>query len=245
MNREKQIAIHQQRENSLKYLIPDFNVQYGPFKGMKYIGFHPACKRVIPKILGSYESELHNSVIKLQNNTYSDIINVGCAEGYYAVGLARIIPNAKIWCYDTSKPIIDVCREMAQSNGVLNRFVLLNEFCTPDTLLNFKFSGRGLIICDCEGYEIELFTEENVKNLVNCDLIIELHDLVNSHISPTIERLFSKSHHLELIWSQNPFVKARNFPQLQGLSDEELFICMHKRKEPMQWAVLTARNNNF
>lgn len=243
MNREKQIAINLGRENPLKYLFPDFRVQSGPFKGMKYVGFNAACKRVIPKMLGSYESELHPSVVNLQKNTYSEIINVGCAEGYYAVGLARIIPKAKIWCYDTSKTILEVCREMAESNAMLDRLILLNEFCTSNTLLNFKFSGRGLIICDCEGYEMELFTKENVKNLTNCDLIIELHDLVNMHISSTMEEIFSDTHQLELVTSQNPFSKARNFPHLLKLTDEELLICMHKRKEIMQWAVLTAKKN--
>src|SRR4051794_40351820 len=63
-------------------------VQTGPFAGLEFArasaeGCH------VPKLLGCYERELHGLVEAAVADGYDDIVNIGCAEGYYAVGLAR------------------------------------------------------------------------------------------------------------------------------------------------------------
>ena len=45
---------------------------------------------------------------------------------------------------------------------------------------------RGLLISDCEGYEIDLFRPDVLKALAGWDLIIETHD---SHLRPFFRRL--------------------------------------------------------
>src|SRR4051812_47368421 len=62
-------------------------VASGPFRGMRYT----ACAAgVAPKVLGTYERELHDWIVGLSSRGYECVVNVGCAEGYYAVGLARL-----------------------------------------------------------------------------------------------------------------------------------------------------------
>jgi hypothetical protein len=48
---------------------------------------------LIPKLLGCYEAELHGVIACALNTTYDTIIDIGCAEGYYAVGLALHFPD--------------------------------------------------------------------------------------------------------------------------------------------------------
>src|SRR5512140_2013789 len=59
----------------------------GPFKGMRY-GDFSYNSALIPKLLGTYEADLHNWVGEALATGYDAVINVGCAEGYYAVGFA-------------------------------------------------------------------------------------------------------------------------------------------------------------
>ncbi|MBT8196145.1 MAG: hypothetical protein KJO64_06945, partial [Bacteroidia bacterium] len=56
----------------------------GPFKGLKYSSDNSFGSAFYPKLLGVYEKELHVVFNQIQNNNYSEIIDVGCAEGYYA-----------------------------------------------------------------------------------------------------------------------------------------------------------------
>jgi hypothetical protein len=68
----------------------DWNVESGPFAGMKYLpGF---CEGILPKLLGSYEQELWPALHSIASLPIQAVINIGCAEGYYAVGLARLLP---------------------------------------------------------------------------------------------------------------------------------------------------------
>ena len=62
-------------------------VQTGPFAGMKYVC--QSTGALCPKLLGCYESELHPAIAKAISRQPKNIINVGCAEGYYAIGMAR------------------------------------------------------------------------------------------------------------------------------------------------------------
>ena len=71
----------------------------GPFKGLKFVaksteGCH------IPKLLGSYEQPLSPYIEEIISKNYSNIINIGCAEGYYAVGLASRMKTVQILACD-------------------------------------------------------------------------------------------------------------------------------------------------
>ena len=46
--------------------------------------------------------ELHNELKKLLNYDFEQVINIGCPEGYYAVGLAMNLPKAEIHAFDIS-----------------------------------------------------------------------------------------------------------------------------------------------
>ena len=70
----------------------------GIFKGMKYVkSSYGSC--YMPKILGIYEREISEALINALQN--SDLfINVGAAEGYYAVGAGLKFPELKVIAYE-------------------------------------------------------------------------------------------------------------------------------------------------
>src|ERR1044072_5114497 len=77
-------------------------VQEGPFKNMVYVP-KSVGSTLVPKLLGSYESELHSTLEEIIDRNYQKIIDIGCAEGYYAVGLALKNPKTKIHAFDTDQ----------------------------------------------------------------------------------------------------------------------------------------------
>lgn len=140
-------------------LAPQKEVLSGIFKGLKYPSYRSFGSSLLPKLLGSYEDELHLFFQKFSQNKYSDIVDVGCAEGYYAVGLALLFPEAKVCAYDISPKALNLCKKMAILNKTYDR-TDFKQKCDRDVLLNFQVKGRGLLICDCEGYESELFDKD-------------------------------------------------------------------------------------
>jgi hypothetical protein len=215
----------------------------GPFKGLKYPSLDSVGYVIYPKLLGSYERELQPVISSLAKNHYSEIIDIGCAEGYYAIGLARIFASAEVHAYDINKRALELCQNMAKENNVLER-VHVNTVITSEVIGNFKFKEKGLIVSDCEGFEVDLFNENNLKNLLNCDLIIELHDFIDLEISVRLKKLFSKTHNLESVYSSDDIYKSHNYdyPELSRLSlGEKMEILRERRPAIMEWLICRSK----
>ena len=63
-------------------------VRRGPLEGLTYpLDLVGKVDALVPKLIGSYEAELHESLEELLAPT---VVNIGSADGYYSVGLARL-----------------------------------------------------------------------------------------------------------------------------------------------------------
>src|SRR5438477_7503575 len=121
-------------EKATQTIAPDLVVKHGPFQGMQYTATQWVGGAVFPKLLGCYERELHEVIEACCKTPYTEIVDIGCAEGYYAVGLARRIPTAKVYAYDIQESAQRRCQEMARANGVDQR-VITGSGCSSETLL--------------------------------------------------------------------------------------------------------------
>ncbi|MFZ1789307.1 MAG: 50S ribosomal protein L11 methyltransferase, partial [Saprospiraceae bacterium] len=105
-------------------IFPDLTVRMGPFKSMKYPKFEAVCSTILPKLIGTYEMELANIIEDVKNKSYETIIDIGCAEGYYAVGFAMTTSNAQIIAYDIDPDARELCLEMAKLNLVEDKIII-------------------------------------------------------------------------------------------------------------------------
>src|SRR5206468_9886250 len=71
----------------------------GPFRGMLYLD-EIVWGPIMPKWAGSYEMELQDIVARIGRDGYDQILNIGCAEGYYAVGLALQDRRCNVLAFD-------------------------------------------------------------------------------------------------------------------------------------------------
>ncbi len=95
----------------------------GLFRGMAYVT-DTTEGALMPRLLGTYESELHPHLSAFVAEGVDCIVDVGCAEGYYAVGLARLAPHATIYAHDTDMAAQVACKALAARNGVADRVVV-------------------------------------------------------------------------------------------------------------------------
>lgn len=226
-------------ENILKSAFPEGEVLNGPFKGLKYPEFKSFGSTLYPKLLGSYEQELHSVVSRILKKEYAAIVDIGSAEGYYAVGLAVKLPEVKVYAFDINNDALDQVSKMAEANGVANR-VSTGKSCTIDSIKEIisKNEGKILFISDCEGYEKHLFNEESKDLFANHELLIEVHDLIDLEISSILKSAFKDTHEIEIIESipdiQKPF--KYEYAELNGIDiNTKKRLLAESRATQMEW----------
>lgn len=221
----------------------DPTVRSGPFRGLFYPNLRSAGSALVPKLLGTYESELHATINSLRPVDFATIVDIGCAEGYYAVGLARLFPATPIRAYDIAKTARQLCSDMAQANRAMH--VNINGNCDRLELLSLPSDRMNLVISDCEGYEKELFDSEVVQHLSASICIIELHDCKDRTIACTIPALFASTHEIELILSVADGEKASryNSPLLSACDHFEREVAFaENRPDVMKWLIARPRS---
>lgn len=223
-------------------------VRNGYFKGMRYPGFQAAGSAIYPKFMGSYETELAPIISSLIKNNYDTVIDVGCAEGYYAVGLAMLLPNAQVFAYDTEEYARKLCQQIANLNKVQDR-VTIKGTLNANELKTFDFTNKkAFIISDCEGFEKQLFTKDNIDNLKNCDVLIETHDLFDLTISDYLIALFKETHNPPIIISSlddNKKAQTYHYPQADSLDiNTKKILFAESRKSIMEWLFFSSKNIN-
>jgi len=147
-------------------------VRNGPFKGLVYPREAALNRHIIPKLLGTYEQELHGVLEIVSRRKYDCIIDVGSAEGYYAVGLARLT-GIPVYAFDPEPIEKRFCSEMARLNRV-SHLVTIQDFFSPSDVPRFT-GKRVLMISDCEGFETQIFTQATLESMAGWDVIVELH----------------------------------------------------------------------
>jgi hypothetical protein len=212
-------------------------VQSGPFKGML---LHDQISwgdgDVLSKLLGAYEAELHGVIEEAVTKPYKAVVNVGCAEGYYAIGLARRFEQATVFAFDLDEKARTSCRMAAAANRVGDR-VDIRGACTPENLATLiQEQGRSLLVIDCEGYELTLLEPELVPGLADCDIIVECHDFIDPAITTTLQERLSATHLVSRIdeGERNP----NQYPLLRGLNSLDRWIAMSEgRPKMMNWLI--------
>lgn len=219
-----------------RQLAPAACVLHGPFAGLHYPTLESAGSPLFSKLLGSYERELHPWFEAADATGYRSVVDVGCAEGYYAVGLARRWPQATIHAYDIDARARSLCAEMAAANGVAER-VKIGAHCDAATLRAIDLPAPSLIIADCEGYEAELLSEALIGELAQHDFIVELHDYYDVTISTTLKQRFAATHSVTSTFSVDDTQKVHQYryPELEPWEMQDRRVLLAERLAVIEW----------
>ncbi len=213
----------------------ELRVLNGPFKGMIYPSAVSIGSSFFPKILGSYEMEINKFINFILKQDYVNIIDVGCAEGYYAIGLGMKLKKANIHAFDIDKNAQNQCKLMARANNV---DIQVNGLCTKKLLKTLPKDQKSLIILDCEGYEKNLIDKEVADQNKNNDFLIEAHDFEDISITEHILYSFGRTHKTEIVESIDDISKVYNykFEELSGMTlFEKNQILAEYRPNIMRW----------
>ena len=171
-------------------------VFHGPLIGLDFLrqsteGCHLA------KLLGSYEQPLQPFIEAAIQAQYSLILNIGCAEGYYAVGMARRMPATRVLAFDLDLNAQRVCTELIAKNKVTDRVTVGALFKPADFAQHM--GQKVLVLCDIEGAERELLDPVNAPALLGMDVIVESHECLIPGITELLINRFKESHQITLV----------------------------------------------
>lgn len=170
----------------------------GPFRAMRYPP-KSLWRNNAPKLCGTYEKEVYPFLEQVLLRKPQCVIDVGCSEGYYAVGTAMRLPSASVFAFDLDPWARHRTREMAELNGVRN--LIIKGECTQEWLVS-NIKENTLLIVDCEGCEKSLLDNFPVSQYPNSCWMIELHEEVASDVVVILTTLFESAFQTELVMSR-------------------------------------------
>ncbi|WP_138087684.1 hypothetical protein [Phragmitibacter flavus] len=198
----KRYGAFQERVKPLLFGTERPRVLSGPFKGMAYLDEIGFCGPIVPKWLGSYESELHHVWEEIFADPPDLVIDVGSAEGYYSVLLGSKLTKSVIYSFDIDPLATRAQRRLVDLHKVGN--VIQRKLC-DHTVLNQLLEdedSRGLIICDIEGGEWDLINPVQCRSLLRANCVIEMHERkgvdFGDDLKAMIER-FARTHSHEFL----------------------------------------------
>lgn len=210
-----------------------------PFTGLHFPYLETQGSAALPRLIGSYESELHDTWSNILTKSYSSVIDIGFAEGYYLIGLASKLLDVKFVGFDISSDAHRLCSQLAAANSIpKERLFLLGE-CSLESLNDFLPSS-SLVICDCEGFETELFSLQSKALWQKSDIIVECHDFIKPGIQESITSLLSDTHKIHVIQtdtgeSKLPFLDSPKFTIFNR--EEKLRLVNEGRPSSQVWIV--------
>lgn len=217
-------------------------VARGIFSGMRYVSKSYGSVW-LPKILGTYELELEDTLRNLLDQQVDAAIVVGAAEGYYAVGLATREKVRKVVAFEPSPEARKLIFNLAHLNKVDFK-VAVHGLCDIGGLRSALSDNENvLVVMDIEGGEALLLDPSVVGELKNAKILVELHEFAVPGVGELIRRRFLASHEIMEINARPRQISDWPFPNegLVGRIKEgaSLQLMSERRPSGMSWLIMS------
>jgi hypothetical protein len=168
-----------------------WEVEGGPFAGMRYPPLSGSALRL--KRSGQYEEALAARVEALLAPAPPCFVDIGSAEGYYAVGVAR--RGIETIAYESSSIQRRALRSVAAANGVE---LEVRRHCrrVPD------LPPGSVVMVDAEGAEEDLLSADAARRLATASVVVELHEDLRPRVTEKLCGRFAATHECEVVRGQ-------------------------------------------
>jgi hypothetical protein len=175
-------------------------VSGGPFARLRYP--EESIEEIdapVAKLSGTYEAELHPIISEALERQPSSFVNVGTADGYYAVGFA-LRSGVRTHGFEIAPRARRLTTKVADLNGVS---VTLQGAATGRRLCALDLDG-AFVLADCEGVEAEIFDAATVAALCRAFVVIEMHEWARAGVEKLLVARFGDSHEVEIVTGSTP-----------------------------------------
>lgn len=210
-------------------------VQEGPLRGTRIAPtFAWGDASIGAVVLGCYEEQLHRPVEELIAARPDVLINIGSAEGTYAVGLARRLPGAHVVAADVEPTASEAVRENAALNGVADRVEAVLDLTLDDLERRLAGAERPAVVVDCEGCEGSYLDSSAVPSLRRALILVELHEALVPGIGSQLRERLASSHEIEEIRESGR--DPHRYELLRSMSSYDKWLLVSEgRSKTMTW----------
>ena len=216
----------------------------GPFKGLLYIR-ESFCSGFLAKIFGTYELEIVKYIV-LGCKDADYVIDIGAAEGYYAVGLLFNNPKLRCIAFECDKVARHLLDSLAILNNVADRLICFDKADCVSLQTVLSQNGRGFVVVDIEGGEFELIDPVKVPGLKTIEFIVEIHDWFYPELNANsiFRDRFSFTHNIKEIKARTPLYSdiSHSFWRLVAFLNRDIASKMlEERPRIMRWFLFTLK----
>ena len=223
-------------------------VQRGLFKGLK-LAANPwwGGLDLGSQCLGYYEQEILELISELPDEATRTFIDIGAADGYYAVGMLLTKKAEKCICFEASEAGQAAIRDAWILNGApgeLEIYGLANQ----TALLSLpKFEdGKTLALVDIEGGEFNLLTEAVIDKLAGSIVIIEVHEWETDFLTNYEALIYRLQKKFDLFKIPRTNKKVVNDANLRDFTDDNRQLLVSERRPSnMRFLFLTPTNSSY
>lgn len=229
---------------AIRHLLPASGdrILAGPFAGMRFPQANQPNACCAQILLGTYELEVHETIERICQTSYSVAVDIGAADGFYVCGLKRRMPGLRVIAFESVPEKHAGIRDLCRENGVGQDIVVLGHCDAAALQAQLAHERRPLVFCDIDGGEVEVLDPLAIPGLSSADILVETHDGLREGITDLLIDRFSASHDVQLI-RERPR-SAADGPRNTGLSDNDLVGAMDEfRGFPQAWLWMTARQH--
>jgi hypothetical protein len=212
-------------------------VLHGPFAGVEYPRAVAArTHHLTAKLLGAYEEELHAPLAEQLERRPPVFVDLGAADGYYAVGFARASPGTRVHAYEIDPVARRALKRLAGANGARDR-VFLHGPANAWRLASHDLDG-AFVLCDVEGAELDVLDGPAVAALATATLVVAVLEAAGAGADAALRERFAGSHAIEAVEARPRDPAA--YPELDGAPHQETAIDEF-RIDGYRWLVLEPR----
>lgn len=220
-------------------------VKYGPFTGLKLDRNTWWGKLdLASQCLGLYEKEIIDVIGKIKPGDYDCFIDIGAADGYYAIGMLISGKFNKTTCFEITAEGREVIANNWEKNGSPGELNIFGE-ATAQSLaaLPAKNTENAFVLVDIEGFEFDFLTAETLSLLQSCTIVIEIHHWVDDFMARYKTLLCAASQFFTIEMLKPVERETLDLAELRDLTDDNrLLITSERRPGVMRFLKLTPKS---
>lgn len=207
-------------------------VKYGPFKGMAlsdetWWGSYD----LGAQCLGIYEYEILLELSSLLQNQDRMFIDIGAADGYYAVGALFSGLCKEVVCFEQSGEGRATIKRNWEDNGARGSLIVAGE-ANDESLLALDNSvvKDAVVLIDIEGAEFDILSAAAIEKLRLSTIILEVHNWVEDFIVKYADLLRRLDPHFYIENISRKTIDHYSFPELRDMTDDNRALLSSERR---------------
>ncbi len=207
-------------------------VKYGPFKGLR-LTHNPWWGQLDlgSQCLGLYEKEILKFIENIEDGQFTNFIDIGAADGYYAVGLLSTGKIQRSICFEKTDKGREAIFTNWKNNGAIGQLVVKAKanFESIATLTEHDLE-RSLILIDIEGGEFELLNNDTIHKFRYSKILLEIHNWVTDFEEKYKNLLISLDEFFCIKIIKRVDRQVDNYMELRDFTDDNRLLLISERR---------------